>query len=351
MVPARGTVAPRHRRPGRAAALAARRAGLVGRVAGGGAARGGRQLPPTSPISYAAAASPLGSMRSRPAGSAATGSSHLRSPHPAASGSSARGCRRADLLRLHRPRNRARPGTDHGGLRRCRRRRMARRTRRSADRPHRTRPRTADVHAAGRVGGRMVRRARHPRREPACGRRPDGTVGQTARLARVLDALAPLGNDLVVVAIGGAGHAARVAVDTQAAVSDLLLVGTPLGPVSLSVLTTQPAADALRLLHRLLPAESPTGAGRRRPDTRPAPRRRPTRPQRPGRSRRRPAARGHRGARTAHRADGDRVVRRAEHSAGEPSDHRGRRGRPGRPGAAARAKPLSRLRAECSAAW
>ncbi len=58
----------------------------------------------------------------------------------------------------------------------------------------------------------------------------DGTVGQAARLSRVLDNLAPLGNDLVVVALGGAGHAARVAVDAQTAVSDLLLVGTPLGP-------------------------------------------------------------------------------------------------------------------------
>ncbi len=81
----------------------------------------------------------------------------------------------------------------------------------------------------------------------------DGTAGQAARLARVLDALAPLGNDLVVVALAGAGHAARAAADAQTAVSDLVLAGTPLGPVSLSALTAQPAADALRLLHRLLP--------------------------------------------------------------------------------------------------
>jgi hypothetical protein len=81
----------------------------------------------------------------------------------------------------------------------------------------------------------------------------DGTAGQAARLGRVLDNLAPLGNDLVVVALAGAGHAARVAVDAQGAVSDLILVGTPLGPVSLSALTNQPTADALRLLHALLP--------------------------------------------------------------------------------------------------
>ncbi len=81
----------------------------------------------------------------------------------------------------------------------------------------------------------------------------DGTAGQAGRLSRVLDAFAPLGDGLVVVALAGAGHAARVAVDAQRAVCDLLLVGTPLGPVALSALTSQPAADALRLLHRLLP--------------------------------------------------------------------------------------------------
>ncbi len=81
----------------------------------------------------------------------------------------------------------------------------------------------------------------------------DGTVGQAARLRRVLDALAPLGDDLVVVGVGGAGHAARLAAQQQAAISDVVTLGTPLGPVSLTALTTQPTADALRLLHRLLP--------------------------------------------------------------------------------------------------
>ena len=84
----------------------------------------------------------------------------------------------------------------------------------------------------------------------------DGTAGQAARLRRVLDALAPLGDDLAMVAVGGAGHAARLAAQEQSAVSDLVLVGTPLGPVSLTAVTTQPTGDALRLLHRLLlPAE------------------------------------------------------------------------------------------------
>lgn len=89
----------------------------------------------------------------------------------------------------------------------------------------------------------------------------DGTAGQAARLGRVLTTLAPLGNDLVVVALVGAGHAARVAADAQPAVSDLVLLGTPLGPVSLTVLGSQPGADALRLLHRLVPPAPGEGDG------------------------------------------------------------------------------------------
>jgi len=82
----------------------------------------------------------------------------------------------------------------------------------------------------------------------------DGTVGQAARLRVVLDALAPLGDDLAVVGVAGAGHAARLAAQEQIAVSDVITIGTPLGPISLTALDTQPTADALRLLHRLAPA-------------------------------------------------------------------------------------------------
>ncbi|WP_374566692.1 DUF6603 domain-containing protein [Ideonella sp.] len=82
----------------------------------------------------------------------------------------------------------------------------------------------------------------------------DGTPEQAARLARVLDVLASVSNDIVLVALAGAGHAARLAAQAQAAVTDLITLGTPLGPISLTALTTQPTADALRLLHRLLPA-------------------------------------------------------------------------------------------------
>lgn len=83
----------------------------------------------------------------------------------------------------------------------------------------------------------------------------DGTPEQAARLARVLDALAGVSNDIVVVAVAGAGHAARVAAQsaTLDEVTGLVLLGTPLAPISLTALSVQPTADALRLLDRLLP--------------------------------------------------------------------------------------------------
>ena len=84
----------------------------------------------------------------------------------------------------------------------------------------------------------------------------DGTPEQAARLARVLQGLAGVSSDLALVAVGGAGHAARVAAEGQAAVTDLVLLGTPLAAISLTAVDTQPTADALRLLHRLLPTES-----------------------------------------------------------------------------------------------
>ena len=46
----------------------------------------------------------------------------------------------------------------------------------------------------------------------------------------------------------------RRAADAVAAVTDVVLLGTPLGPVSFAVLDENPAADTLRLLARLLPA-------------------------------------------------------------------------------------------------
>ncbi|MEO8297315.1 MAG: DUF6603 domain-containing protein [Burkholderiales bacterium] len=81
----------------------------------------------------------------------------------------------------------------------------------------------------------------------------DGLQGQTDRLVRILGAFASLGGGLAVVADAAAGHAARRAAEAVSAVSALVTCGTPLGPVSLQVLDTAPAGDALRLLARLLP--------------------------------------------------------------------------------------------------
>ena len=81
----------------------------------------------------------------------------------------------------------------------------------------------------------------------------DGTAEQAARLSRWLAVLAGASNNVALVAVAGAGHAAQRVADTQTAVTDLVLLGTPLTPISLTTLQTQPAADALRLLSRLLP--------------------------------------------------------------------------------------------------
>ena len=84
----------------------------------------------------------------------------------------------------------------------------------------------------------------------------DGLDGQSQRLERVLAALGGLAGGLVLVADAAAGHAARRAAEAQAAVTALITLGTPATAISLSVLDTPPAADALRLLLRLLPSDS-----------------------------------------------------------------------------------------------
>jgi len=83
----------------------------------------------------------------------------------------------------------------------------------------------------------------------------DGTAEQSARLERVLDAFAAVAGGVVVVAVGGAGHAARRAADAKAVVTELVLLGTPLAPISLTAVSVQPTADMLRLLDRLLPTD------------------------------------------------------------------------------------------------
>ena len=72
-----------------------------------------------------------------------------------------------------------------------------------------------------------------------------------------MNALGGVSNDIALVALDGAGHAARVAAQdtvTASKVTDLVLLGTPLSQLSLTALSVQPTADALRLLQRLLPA-------------------------------------------------------------------------------------------------
>jgi hypothetical protein len=85
----------------------------------------------------------------------------------------------------------------------------------------------------------------------------DGTAGQAARLRVVLDRLATLGDDVVVVGVGGAGHACRRAAAEVDAVSEVVTLGTPYAPVPLAALSTVPEADGLRLLNRLLPPVGP----------------------------------------------------------------------------------------------
>ncbi len=86
---------------------------------------------------------------------------------------------------------------------------------------------------------------------------PSGVLGQAARLERVLTQLAT-GRPVVLVALGGAGHAARLAADTVAGVTHLVTLGTPWSPVAFDTARTGAPADALRLLRALLPAPDPS---------------------------------------------------------------------------------------------
>jgi hypothetical protein len=83
----------------------------------------------------------------------------------------------------------------------------------------------------------------------------DGVAGQAARLARILEPFRPLAGGLVLIAEGGAGHAARRAAQAIAEVTALVTLGTPAGPVAFSVLEAEPAASTLRLLNALIPGE------------------------------------------------------------------------------------------------
>ncbi|MEO5900396.1 MAG: DUF6603 domain-containing protein [Ilumatobacteraceae bacterium] len=85
---------------------------------------------------------------------------------------------------------------------------------------------------------------------------PSGVLGQAARLGRVIGALGA-GRPVVVVAVGGAGHAARVAADAQGAVTNLVTLGTPWSPVAFDAARNGASASALRLLKVLLTAPDP----------------------------------------------------------------------------------------------
>ena len=87
---------------------------------------------------------------------------------------------------------------------------------------------------------------------------PTGVLGQAARLQRVLGALT--GPDTVVVAHGGAGHAAvRAVADLPAAgrPQALVTVGTAYTPVGAEALDDPATSDALHLLAALLSAPGP----------------------------------------------------------------------------------------------
>lgn len=82
---------------------------------------------------------------------------------------------------------------------------------------------------------------------------PTGVQGQAARLTRVVRALGA-DRPVVLIAIGGAGHAARLAADADASVTHLVTLGTPWSAVAFDTARHGASGDALRLLDALLPA-------------------------------------------------------------------------------------------------
>jgi hypothetical protein len=82
---------------------------------------------------------------------------------------------------------------------------------------------------------------------------PTGLVGQAARLSQVLGELAAAG-PVVLVALGGAGHAARMAADAVAGVTHLITLGAPWSAATFDSARVGVPADAARLMSALLPA-------------------------------------------------------------------------------------------------
>ena len=85
---------------------------------------------------------------------------------------------------------------------------------------------------------------------------PSGVLGQAARLEKVLGQLAGAG-PVVLVALGGAGHAARVAADAVSGVTHLITLGTPWSAATFDSARVGIPADAARLLRALLPPVDP----------------------------------------------------------------------------------------------
>ncbi len=80
-------------------------------------------------------------------------------------------------------------------------------------------------------------------------------AAQAARLARVVDAVgARHPGEVVLVAHGAVGQAARLVAGADAAVAKLVLLGVPGRPVDFDVLDVGPGGDTFQLLRRLLPA-------------------------------------------------------------------------------------------------
>ena len=85
----------------------------------------------------------------------------------------------------------------------------------------------------------------------------DGTVGQAARIVRVLSSFSGLAGGVVLHAFSEAGHAALAAANNLAFIDSVITVGTPFSAVAFTILDDQPAADAFRLLRVLLPLIDP----------------------------------------------------------------------------------------------
>jgi hypothetical protein len=85
----------------------------------------------------------------------------------------------------------------------------------------------------------------------------DGTLGQRDRLRRVLAPFGSVAGPRVLVARGGAGHAALAAANELPFVDAVVTLGTPFTAVAFTIVQDRLAGDALRLLRWILPPTDP----------------------------------------------------------------------------------------------